>query len=129
MTDVEGSTSLWERLPDRMPQAMTRHHQIIHAEIERHGGRRPEDQGEGDSVFAAFPRPSAAVTCALASQRALASEAWPEGLEVRVRMLKGGKSLSNSPEQVVAAADRTLPDASSRFRLASRRSCRLPVMA
>ena len=37
--------------------------------------------------------------------------------------LKGGKSLSNSPEQVVAAADGTLPDAASRFRLASRRSC------
>jgi hypothetical protein len=48
---------------------------------------------------------------------------------VKALQLKGGKTLSNSPERVVAAADVTLPDASSRFRLASRRSCRLPVTA
>lgn len=54
----------------------------------------------------------------------------PEALDaLESDAVKGGKSLSNSPEQVVAAADVTLPDASKSFPLASRRSCRLPVTA
>ena len=52
----------------------------------------------------------------------VASTAVPRATEA----LKGGKSLSNSPEQVVATADVTLPDASSRFRLASRADGLLP---
>lgn len=41
MTDVEGSTVLWEESPEAMRQAMARHHEILHRAIEQHsGGRR-----------------------------------------------------------------------------------------
>lgn len=86
LTDIEGSTRLWENHPDAMGPAVSRHHAILHETIERFGGYRPPDQGEGDSVFAVFTDPRVAVECALEVQRALSVEAWPEGLEIRVRM-------------------------------------------
>ncbi len=56
------------------------------AAITLHGGRRPVEQGEGDSVVAAFARVSDAVAAALDVQRAFNEEPWPEGHPVRVRM-------------------------------------------
>jgi len=41
---------------------------------------------EGDSMFAVFPRPADAVMAALAAQRAMAQEPWPDGATVSVRM-------------------------------------------
>ena len=43
----------------------------------RHGGVRPVEQGEGDSVVAAFSRASDAIAAALDAQRALARRPWP----------------------------------------------------
>lgn len=86
LTDVEGSTRLWQDEPDAMDVAMRRHHQILHAAINDHGGWRPADQGEGDAVFAAFSAPAAAVAAVVQAQRELASEAWPTSLPLRVRM-------------------------------------------
>ena len=42
-----------------------------------HGGVRPVEQGEGDSVVGAFSRASDAVAAAVAAQRAFAAEPWP----------------------------------------------------
>lgn len=86
LTDVEGSTRLWEEHPDAMPQAIQRHHELAHEAIERHGGYRPPDQGEGDSVFAVFPVAPSAMACALDFQRTLAAEPWPDQMALRVRM-------------------------------------------
>jgi predicted ATPase/class 3 adenylate cyclase len=86
LTDIEGSSKLWEASPDAMTSAIRRHHEIIHGEIERHRGMRPADQGEGDSVLAAFSSPTDAVTCALETQLRLTKEPWPEGINLRVRM-------------------------------------------
>jgi predicted ATPase/class 3 adenylate cyclase len=86
MTDVVGSTRLWREAPDEMNAAMARHHTIIHAAVARHGGWRPVEQGEGDSVFAAFRRPLAALTAAREIQRELADEAWPTPRPLTVRM-------------------------------------------
>ena len=85
LTDVEGSTRLWSDRPRAMFQAMSRHHAIIGNAIERRGGRMPRDQGEGDSIFAAFARASDAVAAALDAQLMLHAEPWPEGVNVRVR--------------------------------------------
>jgi class 3 adenylate cyclase len=65
LTDVEGSTQIWEQHPDAMRRSMERHEALVRDAIERHGGYRPPDQGEGDSVFAVFARASDAVACAL----------------------------------------------------------------
>jgi predicted ATPase/class 3 adenylate cyclase len=86
LTDIEGSTKLWTERPRAMFQAVSRHHAIIGNTIERHGGAMPRDQGEGDSIFAAFPRASDAVTAALNIQLALHDEPWPEGVALRVRI-------------------------------------------
>jgi predicted ATPase/class 3 adenylate cyclase/DNA-binding CsgD family transcriptional regulator len=86
LTDVEGSTRLWEQAPATMPQAIARHYQILDEAIARHGGVRPVEQGEGDSVVAAFTRARDAVAAALDAQRALLVEDWPAGAELRVRM-------------------------------------------
>ena len=41
---------------------------------------------EGDGFFVAFARASDAVAAAVAAQRALAAQPWPDGLVLRVRM-------------------------------------------
>jgi predicted ATPase/class 3 adenylate cyclase len=86
LTDVEGSTRLWEEQPNAMHGVLRRHHEIAHQSIERHGGYRPPDQGEGDSVFAVFSVAPSAVACALDFQRSIAAEPWPDQVDLRVRM-------------------------------------------
>ncbi len=85
LTDVESSTRIWRESP-RAAALMARQSELIAAAIARHEGVRPADQGEGDSLFAVFVRPSAALAAALDAQRALTAEPWPEGESLRVRM-------------------------------------------
>jgi predicted ATPase/class 3 adenylate cyclase len=91
LTDVQGSTRLWAEEHEAMDAAMRRHHSIVHAAIDDHGGWRPVDQGEGDAIFAAFDMPSAAVAAVAGMQRALAAETWSTSrpLQVRVGMHVG----------------------------------------
>jgi predicted ATPase/class 3 adenylate cyclase len=86
LTDIEGSTAMWREQPQAMLAAVQRHREIVHAGILRYGGYLPKDQGEGDSVFAAFDRPTHAVAAAISIQRGLGSEDWPTGIEVRIRI-------------------------------------------
>ena len=86
LTDVERSTQRWAADPTGMAQAMARHDEILAEVITRHHGVRPLEQGEGDSVVAAFERASEAVHAALEAQLALRAEPWLPGLEIRVRM-------------------------------------------
>jgi predicted ATPase/DNA-binding CsgD family transcriptional regulator len=69
-----------------MGPAVARHYEVLDEAIAAHHGVRPVEQGEGDSVVGAFARASDAVAAALFAQRALASEAWPQGAALRVRM-------------------------------------------
>jgi predicted ATPase/class 3 adenylate cyclase len=86
LTDVEGSTRLWESAPEAMGAAVARHYELLDAAIALHGGVRPVEQGEGDSVVAAFPRASDALAAALDVQRAFHSEDWPNGASLRLRI-------------------------------------------
>jgi class 3 adenylate cyclase len=86
LTDIEGSTRLWEREPDNMRQALARHDAIVKACVQRQHGHVVKSKGEGDSVFAVFERVRDAVTTALVLQCALAVEAWPTSTPLRVRM-------------------------------------------
>jgi class 3 adenylate cyclase len=86
LTDVEGSTKLWEAGADETAASIARHYELLDAAVALHGGARPVEQGDGDSVVAAFSRASDAVAAALDVQRAFAQELWPAGGEVRVRM-------------------------------------------
>jgi len=86
LTDVEGSTRLWETGEAVAAVAIARHHELLDAAITLHGGVRPVEQGEGDSVVAAFAKPSGAVAAALDVQRGFLEEPWPETAIVRIRM-------------------------------------------
>src|SRR5262245_8889902 len=86
LTDIEGSTRLWESVPEAMEEALERHNRLVTGVIEDHGGVVVTSRGEGDSVFAAFASAVAAVEAAGACQLALAAEAWPAGAALRVRM-------------------------------------------
>jgi predicted ATPase/class 3 adenylate cyclase len=86
LTDVEGSTRLWESAPPAMGAAVARHYELLDEVISRHGGVRPVEQGEGDSVVAAFTRASDALAAALDAQRAFHQEEWPKGMPLRLRI-------------------------------------------
>ena len=74
-SDIEGSTRLLERLGDEYVDVLERHRAILRASVEQRGGAVVDAQG--DSVFAAFPRPADAVLAAFDAQRALATNEWP----------------------------------------------------
>src|SRR6516165_5300562 len=86
LTDIEGSTRLWEGMPDAMEVALEQHNRLLTEVIGGHGGVVVTSRGEGDSFFAVFPSAVAAVEAAGACQRRLGSEAWPDGAALRVRM-------------------------------------------
>ena len=86
LTDIEGSTRLWESVPESMELALKRHDRLLSEVIEGHGGTVISSRGEGDSFFAVFPGAVAAVEAAGACQLRLAAEEWPAGAVLRVRM-------------------------------------------
>ena len=86
LTDIEGSTRLWEGGEDVAAAAIARHYELLDAAVTLYGGVRPVEQGEGDSVVAAFTKPSDALAAALDAQRAFLEETWPETAIVRIRM-------------------------------------------
>ena len=85
-TDVERSARFWERSPDAMRAALTRHDALAESHVGTHGGLLIKDRGEGDSLFAVFGSAPDAVRAASLLQQALAAEPWPEEAPLRVRM-------------------------------------------
>ena len=83
-TDIEGSTRLWDEHPRIMRAALERHDAILRDAINECDGLVFSTGGDG--VAAAFGRADMAVRAAIAAQRALRSEPWPDGAELRVRM-------------------------------------------
>ncbi|MDX6474803.1 MAG: hypothetical protein QOH95_314 [Gaiellaceae bacterium] len=83
-TDVEGSTQLLERLGTGYGIVLDKHRDLISASIESNGGRVVDCRG--DEFFAAFPDSRGAVAAAVAAQRRLGEESWPQGAPVRVRI-------------------------------------------
>src|SRR5919107_4179636 len=86
LTDVEGSTALWEQHRDGMRQALIRHDALVEQIVVEHYGHVVRPRGEGDSRFAVFARASDAVAAAAALQQALHAEPWPTPTPLRVRM-------------------------------------------
>jgi class 3 adenylate cyclase len=56
LTDIEGSTRLWESEPDAMRSALERHDGIVASCVRHLNGHVIKSKGEGDSVFAVFGR-------------------------------------------------------------------------
>jgi predicted ATPase/class 3 adenylate cyclase len=83
-SDVEGSTRLLTQLRGRYAEVLAEHQRLLRTAFDEHDGR--EVHTEGDAFFVAFARASDAIAAAASAQRALASQRWPEGVDVRVRM-------------------------------------------
>jgi predicted ATPase/class 3 adenylate cyclase/DNA-binding CsgD family transcriptional regulator len=98
LTDVEGSTRLWHDRAEEMPVAIARHYELLDEAISAHGGVRPVEQGEGDSVVGAFARATDAISAALQAQLALTDElGW---LPVRMAIHTGDAQLRNEGNYV-----------------------------
>ena len=72
------------RLRGRYAAVLGEHQRLLRAAFDEHDGR--EVHTEGDAFFVAFVRASDAIAAAVSAQRSLATQRWPEGVEVRVRM-------------------------------------------
>lgn len=96
-TDIEGSTSLLERLGrDTYSELLDRHRAIVSSAVDGTNGSVVDVQG--DSVFAVFSNATDAVTAAVEAQRALLQEEWPDGARLLVRfgMHTGEAALGSS---------------------------------
>jgi predicted ATPase/class 3 adenylate cyclase/DNA-binding CsgD family transcriptional regulator len=116
LSDIEGSTRWWSQYPDAMAGAVAETYAILDRAITRCDGVRPVEQGEGDSVVAAFSRASDAIAAALQAQRELHGFEWPESIELRVRI-------------ALHTADAQLRDEGNYFGLALSRCARLRAIA
>src|SRR5215207_7874311 len=86
LTDIEGSSGLWEADADAMAAALELHDELIAQAVNGHGGRLLKAKGEGDATLTVFRRASDAVACAVELQRTLHRAEWPGGLDLRVRV-------------------------------------------
>lgn len=98
LTDVEGSTRLWHERADDIGTAIQRHYEVLDEVVAAHGGVRPVEQGEGDSIVAAFAQAAAAVAAASTAQRRLQDELpW---LPVRMAIHSGDAVLRDEGNYV-----------------------------
>ncbi len=90
-TDIEGSTQLWERYPDGMKSALTRHDALLQQSVAAWQGMIVKSTGDG--CYAVFASPADALAAALAIQQAMQGEAWqgvqPQSLRVRIGIHSG----------------------------------------
>jgi predicted ATPase/class 3 adenylate cyclase len=84
LTDIEGSTRLLQALGAEYDAVLERHGVIVRQALADYEGI--EISTQGDAFFAVFRSAAEALAAAIAAQRALASEEWPDGHQVRVRM-------------------------------------------
>ena len=84
-SDIEGSTRLEQEIGTaRYAGVRERHRELLRAAFTANGGI--EQGTEGDSFFVVFPSAPSGLAAAIAAQRALGAEAWPDDVQVRVRM-------------------------------------------
>jgi len=105
-TDIEGSTRLWERLPDAMKVALARHDAILRTAIEASAGSIVKTTGDG--MMAVFPTAADGVLASVAAQRDLSAEAWTETGPLRVRMaLHAGEAVRRGDDYFGPTINRT----------------------
>ena len=86
LSDVVGSTRLWEKHSDVMPAVLAQHDALILEAVEGHHGVLLKSKGEGDSTFSIFEHATDGGAAALAAQRALREYDWPPGCSITARM-------------------------------------------
>ena len=82
-TDIEGSTLLWEKDPERMRIALTHHDALLRGAVESSGGTVVKTMGDG--MVAAFDSPLDAIAATVKLQQALDDPDATNGISLRVR--------------------------------------------
>ena len=85
LTDIVGSTQLWEQDAAAMAAAMVVHDRVIDDAVVRCGGTVVRPRGEGDSRFAVFGRASDAAAAAVGVIAGLKGATWATAEPIRVR--------------------------------------------
>src|SRR5438105_9370747 len=83
-TDIEGSTKLLRRAGARYPRFLQDHNRLLREAFTAHRGHEVDTAGDGFLV--AFSSAEDAVAAAAQVQLVLAEHAWPEDVDVRVRI-------------------------------------------
>src|SRR4051794_5428390 len=86
LTDVEGSTALWEEAPESMRDALGRHDVLFDNAVTNHRAVHIRPRGERDSRFAVFSSPLDAIAAATDIQHTCAAEPWLTPRPIRVRI-------------------------------------------
>jgi class 3 adenylate cyclase len=84
LTDLEGSTRMWEQDPDAMKAAMVRHDEILEKTITANGGFIFSRMGDGMAV--AFSSAGNALSSAVSIKNALAEEDWRTATPLKARI-------------------------------------------
>ena len=84
MTDIVDSTELVQQLGEPYVEVLGRQRELLCDVFTDHGGRVVDDTG--DANFAVFERPADAINAAMAAQRAVGAEPWPQGCDLRIRI-------------------------------------------
>jgi class 3 adenylate cyclase len=84
LADIEDSTGLVRQLGDRYSGVLADVRRLLRAAIRASGGR--EVDARADELFAVFKQAAPALDAALAIQRKVLTRAWPDHLQVRIRV-------------------------------------------
>ena len=84
LADIEGSTGLLHRLGDGYGGALLQLRRVLRSAVRTAGGR--EIDARGDEYFGVFELADDAVAAAIAIQRLVRDHAWPEGVDLRIRI-------------------------------------------
>jgi predicted ATPase/class 3 adenylate cyclase/DNA-binding CsgD family transcriptional regulator len=105
-TDIEGGVRLWEADREAMAVASARHDRIVRERIEASGGHVFKSVGEAHR--AVFADPVAALSSAVAIQRAVGAGPWAPSLPIRVCMaLHSGACAQRDGDYVGPVVNRT----------------------
>jgi len=105
-TDIEGGVRLWEADRDAMAAASARHDRLVREQIEASGGHVFKTVGEAHR--AVFADPVAALSSAVAIQRAVGAEPWASSLPIGVCMaLHSGACAERDGDYVGPVVNRT----------------------
>lgn len=97
-TDIEGSTTHWDRYEDAMRPALRRHDAILREALATHNGFNFKNIG--DAFCAVFATAPDALQAALQAQRILTAEPWqgvgPNGIRVRMALHTGAAEMRDN---------------------------------
>src|SRR4051812_36765104 len=86
LTDIEGSTALWDTAPEAMSEALQHHEKIVADAVAANAGTLVKGRGEGDSTLSVFARASDAGAAAVCIKRGIAGADWPDGIRLPTRI-------------------------------------------